>query len=150
MNHVIKITLEHKPTGKQRARSFTRGSFTRHYTPDDTARYENLVKFAFLAQRGAPSRWNKDGYFELDIMTTFRYPASFSKKKRDLALMNVIRPDKKPDFDNIQKIIADGLNGIAWHDDKQVVESHFRKVYGPEDVTTIIIRRLNADEDTLA
>lgn len=28
----------------------------------------------------------------------------------------------KPDIDNIVKCVMDGLNGVAWHDDSQVIE----------------------------
>ncbi|MEG1247059.1 RusA family crossover junction endodeoxyribonuclease, partial [Gordonibacter sp.] len=32
-----------------------------------------------------------------------------------------------PDADNIAKAVLDGLNGIAYEDDRQVVELHVRK-----------------------
>lgn len=40
-----------------------------------------------------------------------------------------MRPLKKPDIDNVCKIILDALNGIAYHDDKQVVDLGIRKFY---------------------
>ena len=40
-----------------------------------------------------------------------------------------IVPTKKPDFDNIQKIICDALNGVAYHDDSQIVKADIEKVY---------------------
>jgi Holliday junction resolvase RusA-like endonuclease len=41
----------------------------------------------------------------------------------------IIRPIKKPDLDNIAKIIADSLNGVAYRDDSQIVESSVAKFY---------------------
>jgi Holliday junction resolvase RusA-like endonuclease len=38
-------------------------------------------------------------------------------------------PMKKPDCDNIVKIILDALNGVAYTDDKQVVDVRCRKCY---------------------
>lgn len=38
-------------------------------------------------------------------------------------------PDKKPDVDNIAKIICDSLNGIAYADDKQITSLHINKFY---------------------
>jgi Holliday junction resolvase RusA-like endonuclease len=38
-------------------------------------------------------------------------------------------PIKKPDLDNIAKAILDALNGVAWHDDSQVVELIVEKCY---------------------
>ena len=37
--------------------------------------------------------------------------------------------DQKPDFDNLEKAIADGLSGIAFKDDRQVVFSQTMKLY---------------------
>lgn len=39
---------------------------------------------------------------------------------------------KKPDMDNIAKIILDSLNGIAYEDDKQVVELHLYKQFAEQ------------------
>ena len=42
---------------------------------------------------------------------------------------NKIYPTKKPDVDNIIKIIADALNGVAYNDDKQIVMCNCGKYY---------------------
>ena len=44
-------------------------------------------------------------------------------------LNNEINVTKKPDCDNIAKIILDSLNKIAYHDDSQVVDLHVNKRY---------------------
>lgn len=49
--------------------------------------------------------------------------------KRLACQHNINRPDKKPDIDNILKIVLDGLNGVAYADDKQVIEVRCRKFY---------------------
>lgn len=38
-------------------------------------------------------------------------------------LAGEIRPTKKPDMDNVVKIIADSLNNLAYYDDTQIVEA---------------------------
>ena len=50
-----------------------------------------------------------------------------------------IRPTKKPDFDNIGKIVCDSLNKRAYNDDAQVVDAQVRKFYSrnPRVVVTI-------------
>ena len=40
-----------------------------------------------------------------------------------------LRPTKKPDLDNVAKIILDSLNKIAYDDDSQIVDLHIRKYY---------------------
>lgn len=42
-------------------------------------------------------------------------------------------PCKKPDIDNIIKIILDGLNGVMFDDDKQVVNVSATKVYTEQE-----------------
>ncbi|MDF2537449.1 MAG: Holliday junction resolvase [Herbinix sp.] len=48
-----------------------------------------------------------------------------------------IRPTKKPDIDNIAKVILDALNGIAYKDDTQVVTLEVRKFY--KDTPCVIV-----------
>ena len=58
-----------------------------------------------------------------------------------------IRPVKKPDFDNIGKIIADSLNGIAYADDSCIVEATISKFYDIYPRTEITIENLYTDSD---
>ena len=66
-------------------------------------------------------------------------PKSASKKKAQLMRERKIRPMKKPDFDNIGKIVCDSLNDIAYHDDAQIVDAQVRKFFSddPRVVVTI-------------
>ncbi len=43
-----------------------------------------------------------------------------------------MRPTMKPDNDNIAKSVLDALNGLAYVDDKQIVELKVNKYYGAE------------------
>jgi Holliday junction resolvase RusA-like endonuclease len=43
-----------------------------------------------------------------------------------------MKPTTKPDTDNIAKICLDALNGIAYHDDAQIVELQVSKLYSDE------------------
>lgn len=47
-------------------------------------------------------------------------------------LQGKILPTKKPDCDNIAKIICDALNGVAYDDDKQIVALKVTKIYSDE------------------
>jgi Holliday junction resolvase RusA-like endonuclease len=67
-------------------------------------------------------------------------PASFSKQKRKDALANIERPTKKPDIDNIAKCFLDGMNGIVYLDDKQVVSLHITKVYAETPAVEVMVK----------
>ena len=51
-----------------------------------------------------------------------------------------IRPTKKPDCDNISKVICDALNGIAFHDDSMIVELAVEKFYSENPCVDVVIR----------
>lgn len=53
-----------------------------------------------------------------------------------------IRPTKKPDWDNIGKIICDSLNGVAYRDDAQIVDSMVRKFYSETPRVVVSIREI--------
>ena len=117
------ITIPGKPLGKQRARTLKSG---RSYTPEQTVNYETLVKMCYVDQKGAIFG---EQQLKMEVVAYYSIPKSLSKKKEYLMLSREIRPTKKPDLDNIVKLIADSLNGIAYHDDSQIVELIARKLY---------------------
>ena len=122
MDNAASFRIDGKPQGKGRPR-FTRSGHT--YTPDSTAEYEQRVKLACRLS-GAPKL---TGSISADIRAVFAVPKSYTKKERSAALALHFAP-RKPDCDNIAKIILDALNGLAYDDDAQVVRLHVEKCYG--------------------
>ena len=55
---------------------------------------------------------------------------------------NEIYPTTKPDTDNIVKSILDSLNGIAYKNDKQVVDLRVRKQYAEVPSVSVWIREV--------
>lgn len=51
-------------------------------------------------------------------------------------------PACKPDIDNLVKGVLDALNGIAYRDDKQVIELHARKLWGDISRTIVAIKKM--------
>ena len=116
------------PMGKQRPKFSTCGKFVKAYTPDKTVNYETLVKLTYLEKyQGSPA---VDKPLILRMVAWYQLPGSWSKKKREKALLGQIYPTVKPDLDNIVKIICDALNSLAYVDDKQIVELAVSKRYG--------------------
>lgn len=121
----MEFIVEGDPKGKARPR-FSRRSGT-VYTPSKTARYEKEIRDSFLAAGG---KMIPDGsYVTVAVDAYFKIPKSYAKGKRLACKYNINRPDKKPDIDNILKVVLDALNGLAYEDDKQVVEVRCRKLY---------------------
>lgn len=96
------------------------------YTPQKTASYEGLVaQMAHAAMAGRPLA---TGPVKVDIDIRLQIPASWSKKKA-MAACGGVAATKKPDIDNVEKALFDGLNGVVWVDDVQVIEVTKRKRY---------------------
>ena len=117
-----------EPRGKGRPRFASRGKYISTYTDEKTALYENLVKVEYQAQ--CSNKYFGDKlYIKACIIARYAIPRSVSKSAKEKMLAGIIRPAKKPDIDNIVKVIFDALNGIAYRDDSQIVECEIRKFY---------------------
>lgn len=122
---MIRLIIPGEPMGKQRPRVTRFGT----YTPKKTVEYENWVKTCYTLSE---TRDKLEGTIKAEIKAYMSIPKSTSKKKRQEMLEGKIRPTKKPDVDNMAKIILDSLNKLAFDDDKQIVECSIEKWYGEE------------------
>lgn len=148
MEERLKFVVPGEPQGKARPRFARRGRYVSTYTPKETQSYEALVRYCAVSARQKEKVRPISADMSLDIKAYFKIPKSYSKKRKDRCLNGDERPSKKPDSDNIAKIIFDGLNpkmrlNHATHkaenvqeglyrDDKQVVSLHVEKWYGEE------------------
>lgn len=132
-----------EPQGKGRPRFSTVCGRVKARTPDQTVLYENLVKTEYRSQSG--ERFPDDAMLDVRIFAYYAIPKSTSKKKRKAMLEKKVRPTKKPDFDNIGKVICDSLNGIAYRDDAQIVDSMVRKFYS--DTPRVVVSISNIEPD---
>lgn len=140
--------IEGKPTGKGRPRFKRMGNFVQTYTPEATKEYEKLVGMRFQNSGGAIT----DKPVRVEIVAFFAPPKSTKKRDRIEMLANRILPEKKPDVDNIAKIILDALNGIAYKDDSQVVDLSVKKCFAAEARVYVHIEEIDmrGDVDALA
>lgn len=124
---MIAFTVPGQPIGKGRPRIGKVGQHARMFTPAKTVNYEGLIAHAAqTAMRGAAL---VEGPVSVALSIECQIPASWSGKKQRLALAGEVMPTTKPDADNVVKAIFDGLNGVLWRDDVQVVDLRVRKRY---------------------
>ena len=140
----VRFTIPGKPFGKQRPRVVNRGKFSTAYTPKESVQYENLVKL-YYEQAAHGEMFPEDAMLDVRIFAFYEIPKSTSKKRRADMLANKIRPTKKPDFDNIGKIICDSLNLVAYHDDSSVVDAQVRKFYSEQPRVVVCIKTIKED-----
>ena len=135
----VRFTILGEPMGKGRPR-FCRN--TGHaITPKDTVNYETLVRMEYGVAY-SDFKFPDDAMLDMRIKAFYSIPKSASKKKRASMLANEIRPTKKPDMDNVVKIIADSLNQVAYRDDTQIVDCQCRKFYSDSPRVEVMIKEI--------
>lgn len=149
---VISMWIPGLPVGKGRARTAVatnragnvlRSSKTgrvvvRHYTPAKTRAYEELVaQVGALAMQGrAPLTCGVA--FGVDVVLPI--PKSWSKADKAAALAGTRLATAKPDLSNVVKAVEDGLNGVVWGDDSQIVRYlPSQKRYGLEPGVAVAV-----------
>ena len=141
----ISFSIPGTPFGKQRPKFSRVGQYVKTYTPDETVSYENLVKLMYQ-QEAKGQKFPEGSMLDVRIIAYYEIPKSTSKKKQRQMLEHKIRPTKKPDWDNIGKIVCDSLNKVAYHDDSAVVDAQVRKFYSENPRVDVTIRRIGPNE----
>ena len=141
----FEFEVQGTPKGKGRPRFSKVGGYVKTYTPKATHDYERLVAEAFLSQNGIIF---DHPYLDVYITAYFPIPKSTSKTDRLLLETEYIPYNKKSDCDNIAKIILDGLNKIAYLDDRQVVSLKVKKYYGRIPRVEIKIKEVEVNYGT--
>lgn len=128
--NTVSFHVPGKPQGKARARTYYNANAGKHVsnTPDKTVLYENFIKDRYL-QKSEGAYLEAGTPVTLRIVARFLPPNSKPKKVKQQMLAGEIFPLKKPDMDNIVKVVADALNGVAYHDDTQIVMVVAKKAY---------------------
>lgn len=135
------------PKGKARARTFYNPKLGRmqSITPEGTVLYENLIKTCYM-EKAQEEKF--EGYFSKEpihmmIVATYEIPKSTSKKKLHMMEAGELLPCKKPDADNIAKVICDALNKVAYGDDTQICSLKVDKRYTRADEEASVLIFMN-------
>ncbi len=131
---IICFTVLGAPFGKQRPRH---NRYTT-YTPEKTRLHEQQIALEYRKQCGN-TRFASGIYAEMKITAYMKIPKSASNAARAKMADGSVRPTVKPDWDNIGKLVADALNGIAYEDDKCIVDAQVRKFYSEQPRTEIVL-----------
>jgi Holliday junction resolvase RusA-like endonuclease len=130
----VTIVIAGDPVAKARPR-MTRKGFA--YTPAHVRKYEAHGRLAAqLAMDGRPPIGTP---VKLELFAELPIPASWSGRRRALAITGDLLPTSRPDVDNYVKAGLDCLNEIVVRDDSQVVEIRAQKRFGiaPKLVVTV-------------
>lgn len=132
------------PAAKGRPRASARigadgEPFVTMHTPTETRDAERAIRAAFKRKYPRHVPWS--GPIMLNFTAVFAIPQAFNGKLRALARAGELYVTKKPDKDNIEKLIVDALNLVAFHDDAQIIGGGV-KLYGERPRIEFSLRRL--------
>lgn len=82
----------------------------------------------------------------MELAIVLPIPQSWSGVRQRRAVAGEIAPTVKPDADNVEKAIKDGLNGVVYRDDLQVVQDSKSKVYGTVPGVKVMVTLLEGIE----
>jgi Holliday junction resolvase RusA-like endonuclease len=132
------LTIPGRPVGKGRPRTTKTGHI---YTPPKTENYEAYVRLLWIQEFGHDVMFPECAV-GVQVFVNMAPPKSTSKKKRQDMLDHYIWPTKKPDADNVAKIVCDALNGLAYGDDKQIAALLVLKGYAEADAVEVRVDEL--------
>ena len=136
---IYHITIDGKPQPKERPKVYNGHGIT----PTRTRNYEAMIASLWL-QKHYPTL---EGAIKVDIEFYYPIPQTWSKKKKEAAERFDIVPTVRPDLDNLVKIVLDGLNGIAFEDDKQIALIWSQKLYSRNPRTEVYVSRLSTETE---
>ena len=114
----VRFVVPGRPTPKARPRVVRAGGRARAYTPEATKAFEEAVGWeAKRAGARRPVQW------PVEVRVKF-----------------VVR-HRRADLDNLVKAVLDGMRGVVYEDDSQVVRLEAEVLEGREEMTVVEVRR---------
>lgn len=136
-NDQLFFNFEIEPVPQLRPRVSSRGGYVRVYDPPKVKQFKSLLRSLASSQYSRPPLLGA-----LCVSLIFYRPVqrSLSKTERSRRLSNQSKPVVKPDVDNYVKATLDGLTGVLWHDDSQIVKLVSEKRYGESGKIVISVK----------
>ena len=136
--YIKNIVVEGLPEPQPRVKAFVKGAHASVYTPKGP--WQAWAQRVYLCSGGAPQPPH-DGPVRLDITYRMPMPASMPKRLQiDGSLCW-----RKPDIDNLTKLVMDQLQARGWYtDDGRVAILFERKVYSRMPGMHITITQLES------
>lgn len=133
-NGCVEFEVVGELVGKGRPKFTTQGGYVKAYTPKKTSVYERLIKTSYLKI----SKYKSHKSLKVTVIAYTAPSKSKTKKFKEHAFFQLFNPTTKPDIDNILKCVLDGLNEVAYQDDKQITEIYAKKLY--DHVSRLVVR----------
>lgn len=132
-----RLIIRGVPKAQKRAKFTNRGGFIRGYDPSVKDKSDIIAQI----KMNAPEKPFKD---PLNIIMYFEMPRPNNHygTGKKVGMLKPNAPDlcdKKPDIDNLMKIVMDSMNKLYFRDDSLIVAVSAVKYYGDSPKTEIVI-----------
>lgn len=154
----IKFIIPGEPFGKLNLRPMVMNGHARAYSPKQNNMYmdriigiinqELIFEEEYIFPKGTPVSVLVTAYFKIPDGHYKYYKkekqSRYDQEGQDM-LSGKIRPTKKPDLDNISKVICDAIShqGHVWYDDNQVSMELLIKLYDSNPRVEVTIEELD-------
>lgn len=124
----IEFFVRMEPVAQGRPKFSTAGGFSKAYDPQKSRDAKSYIRLA--AVEALAGQAPLEGPLVIHITTIRPVPKAASQRKVKEMIAGLIVPTTKPDVSNYIKLVEDALNGVAWLDDSQIVDSYSGKRFG--------------------
>jgi Holliday junction resolvase RusA-like endonuclease len=121
------FTVPGEPRGKGRPRVTKNGT----YTDSETKAYEEKI-IAYYRKAFGGHKWPDGAFISVKVVAYYPIPKRATKAQLAAMQAGTLFPSRKPDIDNVLKVVLDALNGVAYKDDSKVVCVEAEKKYSFE------------------
>lgn len=141
----VKIVVPGAPVAKGRPKFRKIGAFVQAYTPTKTRKAELEIARRYREQ--VDGGYPKSEHINMTCKFYMPFSSDISKKKR-IEWNEEKAHTKRPDLDNLIKLVCDALNGVAFVDDNEVSCIQAFKMYSAEPRTEIYLEYITEKDLT--
>ena len=123
MGRKIEFTISGEPVAQGRPRFSNRGGFVKAYDPAKSRNGKQHVRYA--AKHAMEGEEPLAGPIHLRAEFGIMMPKSMARKRNPRPRQYRV---KKPDLDNLLKLVKDGCSGVVYLDDNSIVMVTARKI----------------------
>lgn len=140
----IELLIPGDVVPQHRPRFARTGKFVRTYNSKADNDYRERLYWEVRRRKLTP--FNREIPLHVIIRVERRLLKGHTGSTRENALLGLIWPVSRPDLDNYVKQVFDGLNGLLWEDDSQIVKLEATKVYSETPCLYILVSPLASPE----
>lgn len=139
---MIDMMIHIKPLPQPRPRFARRGNFVTTYDTPKIKTYKKHIEISVRNEMASKKIRMTERPLIINLTFTFAPPKSYPKYKVKEIMSGKMKYTKNVDVDNLAKAVMDAINGVAYQDDRQVIELGVKKQYGEKDAIHINIKEV--------